>query len=167
MQKKNTVSKGFTLVELLVVIAIVAILAVVVLVAINPLDQLKKSRNARRLDNLAQVNSAIGQALTEATGGAAPFSANESGTSCTNPTTWVTFAVGSGASLANKLPVLPRDPLNDATNGYCYTFKADANGQLYKLAAKLELVGDAATTMTNDGGTDINLYETGTNVSIP
>jgi len=51
--------KGFTLVELLIVIAIIGVLAVVVLVAINPIEQLAKTRDAGRISTVTQVGHAI------------------------------------------------------------------------------------------------------------
>ena len=42
-------SKGFTLVELLIVIAVIGILAVAVMAAIDPIEQLKKSRDTAKL----------------------------------------------------------------------------------------------------------------------
>ena len=51
--------KGFTLVELLIVIAIIGVLAVVVLVAINPVEQLAKTRDSGRISTVTQVGHAI------------------------------------------------------------------------------------------------------------
>ncbi|KKS42631.1 MAG: hypothetical protein UV05_C0039G0001 [candidate division CPR1 bacterium GW2011_GWA2_42_17] len=50
--------KGFTLIELLIVISILGILAVAVLSAINPVEQLKKSRDARRKSDVAELLNA-------------------------------------------------------------------------------------------------------------
>jgi len=51
--------KGFTLVELLIVIAIIGVLAVVVLVAINPVEQLAKTRDSGRISTVTQIGHAL------------------------------------------------------------------------------------------------------------
>lgn len=51
--------RGFTLVELLIVIAIIAILAAVVFVALNPLKRFQDSRDSRRAVDINAVLSAI------------------------------------------------------------------------------------------------------------
>lgn len=51
--------KGFTLVELLVVIAVLGVLAAVIMVAINPLEQLARGRDAGRKTTVGQLANAM------------------------------------------------------------------------------------------------------------
>lgn len=51
--------KGFTLVELLIVIAILGTLAVVVLIALNPVQQLARTRDSGRSSTVTQLGRAM------------------------------------------------------------------------------------------------------------
>lgn len=55
---KKMASRGFTLVELLIVIALISILAVAVLATINPIEQANKARDATVQNDAAEVLNA-------------------------------------------------------------------------------------------------------------
>jgi prepilin-type N-terminal cleavage/methylation domain-containing protein len=54
-------SKGFTLIEMLVVLGILAVIITIVLVAINPAAQLTSARNTKRSADVTQILNAIDQ----------------------------------------------------------------------------------------------------------
>ncbi len=64
MTKKNA-SKGFTLIEILIVIGIIAILAAIVIVAINPAKQFAQARNTQRESNVNTILNGIGQRIAD------------------------------------------------------------------------------------------------------
>ena len=57
--------KGFTLVELLVVIAVIAVLAAITVVAINPAKKLAQSRDAARKSSMQQLVTALSTYYTQ------------------------------------------------------------------------------------------------------
>lgn len=57
--------KGFTLIEILIVIAIIAILAAVVIVAINPARQFAQARNSTRQSNVVAILDAVWQNVAD------------------------------------------------------------------------------------------------------
>ena len=60
MERKND-NRGFTLIEVLVVMGIIALLSTIVLVAINPARQFAQSRDTQRTSNVTALLNAIGQ----------------------------------------------------------------------------------------------------------
>jgi prepilin-type N-terminal cleavage/methylation domain-containing protein len=58
-------NKGFTLIEILVVIGIIAVLAAIVVVAINPSRQFAQARNTQRESNVNTILNAIGQNMVD------------------------------------------------------------------------------------------------------
>lgn len=62
----NTYSekKGFTLLELLIVIAIIAALSTILIIVINPSETLKQSRDSQRIADLSTLKTALGLYMT-------------------------------------------------------------------------------------------------------
>lgn len=130
-------TRGFTLVELLVVIAIVAILAAVVVLIINPLELTRRGRDAARLSDLSNLQNAINVAVQEATNSSAAILCADPADN-TYPCAEASYPLGANARLSNgtgwvkvnmggqksvSVPTLPVDPTNDTT--YHYTYCAD------------------------------------------
>src|ERR1700690_3276066 len=57
--------KGFTLIEILVVIGMIAILATIVIIAINPARQFALGRNTQRTANVNAILNAIGTNIAD------------------------------------------------------------------------------------------------------
>ncbi|MEK9154855.1 MAG: type II secretion system protein [Patescibacteria group bacterium] len=128
MKLKNSV-KGFTLIEMLIVIAIIGVLASVSLVALG--SARSSARDARRISDIASVQSALELYYTKC--GFYPGGVN---CAAGNPTTWgalQTSLVGAAAGLG--INSIPNDPISSKT--YYYGV-AQASGQNYIAGTQLE-----------------------------
>lgn len=117
--------KGFTLIEILVVIGIISILATVVIIAINPGRQFAQSRNTQRWSNVTTILNAVGQNMADNDGtftcaaGDIPAAATE---------------IGNGAGNYNLEPcivptyvsVMVLDPSGGTVAATGYTIESDA-----------------------------------------
>ncbi|KKQ23022.1 MAG: hypothetical protein US36_C0006G0022 [Candidatus Wolfebacteria bacterium GW2011_GWC1_37_10] len=165
--------KGFTLLELLIVIGILAILATTVTLVLNPAELLKQARDSQRLGDLRSVHAALGMYAATATVSplfiatstctfattTGPFSGGciTNSTRSTNGTGWVNvnFSLISGGS---PLSVLPIDPSNNAN--YLYGFKNDVISNTWELDTVLES-SKYNPMMGSDGGNQNGFFEIG------
>ena len=170
--------KGFTLVELLIVIGILGILAAAVVVVLQPAELLAQARDQQRVQDLSGLNSALVLYVVSTTaptfGETAYHSQGVVGadtcgdTAAVDATGWVTvnFSTLTGGSPLTALPV---DPVNDTTYYYCYD-AVDASNTWEVLAQGLESTkyGGAAATGIDytDGGEDDTSYEVGSDAGL-
>jgi len=172
MDKSN--KKGFTLVELLIVIGILGILAAAVVVVLNPAELLKQARDAQRVQDLASINSALALyvASTSSPSFGTTLKAHIAGADCgdsksptadtdrtVDGTGWVEVDLDS-LSGGSPLSVLPIDPTNSTTYHYCYLGTAS---DTWELTAQLESTKFATDDDLDgtDGGDATSSYEVG------
>lgn len=118
--------RGFTLVELTIVIALIGILAAALLATINPVTQLKKARDSRRKQDVAEIRKALELYKNGQTPPTYPGALP-----CGN-------SLGSGGQIyMNRVPC---DPVDGSS--YSYTSPVGGDNLAYQIYACLEITSD-------------------------
>jgi prepilin-type N-terminal cleavage/methylation domain-containing protein len=138
--------KGFTLLEVLLVIAIIAILAAIVIVAINPGKQLGESRNAQRRSDVNSILNAVYQYSID-NNGTIPAGITTTATEiCRTATCTDLVDLGVLTAAGTYLTAIPADPQGSSTNGAGYEVVRDANGRITVDAPDAELSATISVT---------------------
>lgn len=177
--------KGFTLLELLIVIAILAILASITFVALNPAELLRKARDSQRLADLASIRTAVNYYIAN-TG--TPYLGN-SGNGCAGENTptvfshvtgvvhtstfttaattttqgvdgtgWIRInlsALAGGSPLA-KWPIDPNPTTSSANPGRYYAYVCSGTATTFTAFANME-----SSTYANGGASDVESKDGG------
>ena len=137
---KKVGSKGFTLIEILVVIGIIAVLAAIVIVAINPARQFAQARDSQRLSNINTILNAIGQKMADNKG---VFNANGCPNTLPSATTSIVTSGGTQGDLSCLVPtymsIMPTDPTaaSGANTGY-EVYQEASTGRVHVIAQTQE-----------------------------
>jgi prepilin-type N-terminal cleavage/methylation domain-containing protein len=176
-------AKGFTLVELLIVIGILAVLSAAVVVVLQPAELLKQARDTQRMQDLNGIHNALmfyvvsttsptfGETLNSCVDTADGGACGDSKTATTNTTRTTGGAGWVGVDLdeltgGSPLSTLPVDPVNTTTYHYCYD--GDDASNTWELNTILE----SAKFMTaedkdgTDGGDAPGAFEIGNDPSL-
>lgn len=132
MKKLLRSQKGFTLIEILLVVAAIAILAGIVIVAINPGKQLGDTRNAQRQSDVNAILSAVSQYALD-NNGVLPASILASSTEiCLQGAASCTSLVDLSILTVNSkyVTAIPSDPQKVTANGSGYFISKDANNRI-------------------------------------
>lgn len=128
---KRNLPKGFTLIEILLVIGLIAILAAIVILAVNPAKQLADARNTQRRVDVNTILSATYQ-----------YAIDNNGTIPATITTSATAVCKTGGSCAGLIDLsvlttsekyltsIPFDPSTATTNSTNYNISKSANGRV-------------------------------------
>lgn len=135
MQQKQ---KGFTLIEILLVIGIIAVLATVVIVALDPAKRFADARDARRLSDIQSILNATQQYIID-NKGVLPSGLDTTERQLGTASSGCSISGNCGVSgdgdcldlsggLAKYLKEMPYDPQNGSSSTTHYSIVADSNG---------------------------------------
>lgn len=124
LHRRQSLIRGFTLIELILVAGIFGLFALGIMAVANPSQQVLKANDARRKADLAQIQRGLEAYYQD--NGRYPASQNNK-IYTTAPLNW-------GSSWQPYMNILPKDP----SSSRVYVYYATSDGQSYILYASLE-----------------------------
>ncbi len=148
MKNLRKQKRGFTLLEILLVVGIISLLAGIVIIAINPGKQLAQVRNTERRSDIKQIKSAVEQyyisvgrypisltgisSLTEVCDTGSLSTTTDSEIDCTG-------LVDLTALVPTYITAIPVDPQASTTDGAGYKVMIDPTNKIITTAPEAEL----------------------------
>jgi type IV pilus assembly protein PilA len=131
--------KGFTLLEILLVVAAIGILAGIVILAINPSKQLGDTRNAQRRADVNTILNAVYQYALD-NNGVLPASITTTSTAVCKTAGVCTGLIDLGVLTASEkyLTSMPFDPKDSTVNSTVYNISKSVNGRVTVSAPSAE-----------------------------
>jgi len=122
----NLKNKGFTIIELLVVVAIIGILTAVVLFSLN--SSQAKGRDAKRDRDVHEIRSALDLYVTDT--GSYPTDGTPNEIIIDGAVDYVTVELTTGG----QMRVVPTDPVQNESEDLVYTYQPSANAKSFTLS---------------------------------
>jgi len=153
--KKFKNIKGFTLIEILLVVAIIAILAGIVIIAVNPNKQLQDAHVTQRKADVNTILNAVYQYAVDNKGampGANIPTAPTAAIEICSSTVSLTCTTASLADLSTLISTqtyitsMPIDPAGNVTNGAGYTIQKTVNNRITVTAPAVGSYGAYSAT---------------------
>lgn len=147
-------SKGFTLLEVLLVVGIITVLAAIVIIAINPSKQLGDAKNAQRRSDVNTILNAVYQYAVD-NNGSVPATITTTETEvCFNATACTGFVIATaGINLhgtlvgagATYLSAIPCDPSATCTTGNTTRYSAQRDATTSRITIRAKVTDNSAT----------------------
>lgn len=167
---KRNIKSGVTLIELLIVIGIISVLSVVIVTIINPAESARKSRDAKRMSDLATIKRAIDLAL-----------ADKQKLVDTSAVEITSTNIG-GLELEKYLPAIPKDPSRNSgvgirvakfDGGECNNLNSAESPMMYEIvcddgdyAIRARFESESSCNALKEDGHVNDYYEMGTKLDL-
>ncbi|MBD3300457.1 MAG: prepilin-type N-terminal cleavage/methylation domain-containing protein [Candidatus Moranbacteria bacterium] len=147
MKTNNRKEKGFTLLEILLVVAAIAILAGIVILALNPAKQLAETRNSQRWADVNTILNAVYQYSIDNNGNlpttitASPTEICGDGVAeatCTSESLADLSVLTADETYLVSIPSDPQGPVVEGGSGAGYTIVRTANDRVTVSATQAE-----------------------------